>query len=320
MKNCQRMVSKNLKKVRLIKMTTFKDIYEWLEYKSRPLIIPTQFIPEVPNWYTDLDFLTIGQNSLDRLYLTVKYPDSISAFDTDLLDITISGILKKNEYRFNNLYKTIIQNYNIIENYNRYEDTTLDVDGSNSNNTKAESKNIRTGSEIDTKSGSFSNSKGGTMMETTAFAGSEKHTQNGTMTSTNQSRAFNSGLTDVSKNTSTTPSGTDDTLSFADRKNTTETTFNKYIDTTEYNALKNQHSYDSVTDSCTDSSIVSGVRKDKHTTVSHIHGNIGVTTSAQMLDSERKLSKFDFIDIVYTTIINELSCGFVDPEVGYYDD
>lgn len=300
-------------------MTTFKDIYKWLESKSRPLIIPTQFILEVPKWYNDLDFLTTGQNSLDRLYLTVKYPDSISAFDIELLDITISGILKKNEYRFNNLYRTIIQEYNPIENYDRYEDTTLNIDGSNSNNTKAESKNIRTGSEIDTKSGSLTNSKGGSMSETTAFAGSEKHTQNGTVISTKQTRAFNSGLTDVSTNTSTTPSGTDDTLSFAGRQNTTETTFNEYKDTTEYNSLKNQHSYDSVTDTDTDISTASGVRKDKHTTESHIHGNIGITTSAQMLDSERKLSNFDFFDIVYTTIINELSCGFVVPEEGYYD-
>lgn len=300
-------------------MTTFKDIYKWLESKSRPLIIPTQFVLEVPNWYTDLNFLAIGQNSLDRLYLTQIYPDSVSAFDPDLLDITISGILKRNEYRFNNLYRTIIQEYNPIENYDRYEDTTLDIDGSNTDNTKADSTTVRTGSEVDTKSGGFSNSKTGTMAETTAFSGSEKHEQTGTVTSTNQTRAFNSGLTDTSKSTSTTPTGKD-TLSFADRKNVVETSFNGYKDTTEYNVLKNQHSYDSVTDTTADTSSVSGVRKDKHVTTSHIHGNIGVTTSAQMLENERKLSNFDFFDIVYRTVIGELSIGFIDPEVGYYDD
>lgn len=301
-------------------MITFKNIYNWLESKSRPLIIPTQFILEVPKWYTDLDFLTIGQNSLDRLYLTVTYPNSISAFDPDLLDITISGILKRNEYRFNNLYKTIIQEYNPIENYDRIEDTTVDIDGSNTDNTKSDSTTVRTGSEIDTKSGGFSNSKSGTMAETTAFSGSEKHEQTGSVTSTNQTRVFNSGLTDISKNTTTSPTGTDDTLSFTDRKNVVETTFNGYKDATEYNALKNQHSYDSVTDTTADTSIVSGVRKDKHVTTSRIHGNIGVTTSAQMLESERKLSDFDFIDTVYRTIISELSCGFVEPEEGYYDN
>lgn len=301
-------------------MTTFKDIYKWLESKSRPLIIPTQFVLEVPKWYTDLDFLAIGQKSLDRLYLTQIYPDSVSAFDPDLIDITISGILKRNEYRFNNLYRTIIQDYNPLENYNRMEATTVDIDGSNTDSTKADSTTVRTGSEVDTKSGGFSNSKTGTMAETTVFSGSEKHEQTGTVTSTNQTRAFNSGLTDTSKSTSTTPTGTNDTLSFADRKNATETAFNGYSDTTEYNALKNQHSYDSVTDTTADTSTVSGVRKDKHVTTSHIHGNIGVTTSAQMLESERKLSNFDFFDIVYRTVIGELSIGFVDPEVGYYDD
>lgn len=301
-------------------MITFKNIYNWLESKSRPLIIPTQFIPEVPKWYTDLDLLTIGQNSLDRLYLTVIYPNSISAFDPDLLDITISGILKRNEYRFNNLYKTIIQEYNPIENYDRIEDTTVDIDGSNTDNTKSDSTTVRTGSEIDTKSGGFSNSKSGTMAETTVFSGSEKHEQTGSVTSTNQTRVFNRGLTDISKNITTSPTGTDDTLSFTDRKNVVETTFNGYKDATEYDALKNQHSYNSVTDTTADNSIVSGVRKDKHVTTSRIHGNIGVTTSAQMLESERKLSDFDFIDTVYRTIINELSCGFVEPEEGYYDN
>lgn len=252
--------------------------------------------------------------------MTVIYPNSISAFDPDLLDITISGILKRNEYRFNNLYRTIIQEYNPIENYDRIEDTTVDIDGSNTDNTKSDSTTVRTGSEIDTKSGGFSNSKSGTMAETTAFSGSEKHEQTGTVTSTNQTRVFNSGLTDISKNITTSPTGTDDTLSFTDRKNVVETTFNGYKDATEYNALKNQHSYNSVTDTTADTSIVSGVRKDKHVTTSRIHGNIGITTSAQMLESERKLSDFDFIDTVYRTIINELSCGFVEPEEGYYDN
>lgn len=301
-------------------MMTFKDIYKWLESKSRPLIIPTQFTPEVPKWYDDLDFFTIGQNSLDRFYLTVIYPDSSSAFDPDLLDLTISGILKRNEYLFNNLYRTIIQEYNPIENYDRIEDTTLNIDGTSTDETKLDSKTVRTGSESDTKSGSFSNSKTGTMAETTTFSGSEKHEQTGTVVSTNQTRAFNSGLTDVSKSTSTTPSGTDNTLTFADRKNVVESTFNDYKDMSEYNALKNQHLYDSVTDTTADTSIISGVRKDKHVTTSHIHGNIGVTTSAQMLESERKLSEFDFIDTVYRTVIDELSCGFVAPEEGYYYD
>lgn len=299
---------------------TFSEIYSQLKQNNRSLIQSTSFIGTVPAWFTDLNFEQLSSDSLDRIYLSIHYPNSVSVFEYGTtLDITVTGIMERNRYKFDNLYRTIIQDYNPIENYNRYEDTTLDIDGSRADSTKAESKNVRTGSETDTKSGSLSNSKGGTMSETTAFAGSEKHTQTGTVTSTNQTRAFNSGMTDVSKNTSTTPSGTDDTLSFADRKNVTETTFNEYKDTTEYNALKNQHSYDSVTDNGTDTSTVSGIRKDKHTTVSHIHGNIGVTTSAQMLDSERKLSNFDFIDIVYRTVIRELSIGFVDPEVGYYD-
>lgn len=300
---------------------TFSEIYNQLQQNNRSLIQTESFISTVPQWFTDLNFEELAKDSLDCMYLSIHYPNSVSVFEYGgTLDITVTGIMERNRYKFDNLYRTIIQEYNPIENYDRMEDTTLDIDGSNTDNMKADSKTVRTGSEIDTKSGGFSNSKAGTMAETTTFSGSEKHEQTGTVTSTNQTRAFNSGLTDTSKSTSATPTGTDDTLSFADRKNVVETTFNGYKDTTEYNALKNQHSYDSVTDTTADTSIMSGVRKDKHVTTSHIHGNIGITTSAQMLESERKLSEFDFIDTVYRTVIDELSCGVVVPEEGYYDD
>ena len=299
----------------------FSEIYDNLSRDNKTLISHSSFFGKVPNWFLNTYFERLSYESLDRYYLVTTYGYSECAFDYgSTLDITVTGILERNRYKFDNLYRTIIQEYNPIENYDRMEDTTLDIDGSNTDNTKTDSTNVRTGSEMDIKSGGFSNSKTGTMAETTAFSGSEKHEQTGTVTSTNQTRAFNSGLTDVSKNTSTTPTGTDDTLTFSDRKNVVETTFNGYRDTTDYNALKNQHSYDSVTDITTDTSTVSGVRKDKHVTTSRIHGNIGTTTSAQMLESERILSDFDFIDIVYRTVIGELSCGFVVPEEGYYDN
>lgn len=300
---------------------TFNEIYNQLQQNNRSLIRTESFIGVVPAWFTGLNFEQLAKDSLDRMYLSVHYANSVSVFEYGAtLDITVTGIMERNRYKFDNLYRTIIQEYNPIENYDRIEDTTVDIDGTNTDNTKADSTTVRTGSEIDTKSGGFSNSKTGTMAETTVFSGSENHKQSGSVTSTNQTRAFNSGLTDVSKNTSTTPTGTDDTLTFADRKNVAETTFNGYKDTTEYNELKNQHLYNSVTDTTADTSTVSGVRKDKHVTTSRIHGNIGVTTSAQMLESERKLSDFDFLDIVYRTVLDELSCGFVSPEEGYYYD
>ena len=299
----------------------FSEVYDNLSRDNKPLISHSSFFGKIPDWFLNLYFERLSYESLDRYYLVTTYGNSECVFEYgNTLDIAVTGILERNRYKFDNLYRTIIQEYNPIENYDRMEDTTVDIDGTNTDNTKTDSTTVRTGSEIDIKSGGFSNSKTGTMAETTVFSGSEKHNQTGTVTSTNQTRAFNSGLTDVSKNTSTTRTGTDDTLTFSDRKNVVETTFNGYKDTTDYNALKNQHSYDSVTDTATDTSTVSGIRKDKHVTTSHIHGNIGVTTSAQMLESERKLSEFDFIDTVYRTVIAELSCGFVVPEEVYYDN
>lgn len=59
---------------------------------------------------------------------------------------------------------------------------------------------------------------------------------------------------------------------------------------------------DSKTDTTTDS-------PHKITTHSVIKGNIGVTTSQQMIESERSLAYFVFYDIIFNDIINRISTG-----------
>ena len=333
----------------------FNEIFNNLQRDNRSLIRSETFFGTIPAWFTKLNFETLAQSSLDRYYLDQEYGNSECVLEYGgALDITVTGIMEKNRYKFDNLYRTTIQDYNPIDNYDRTEETNVAVDGNNTNTSVSESTNVKTGSETDNTTGSISNTKSGntelaktgTMTEESMDSGTETHTQNINTESTNQTRAFNSGLIDTSKNKTVTPTANTDILSFDNRKNLKSTGYNGYketetyndvteisnydnlkhetthnaTDTSTYNNLKHETTFNNVTDTNNQTSTAEGTVSNTTKTTSKIHGNIGVTTTAQMLEGERELSEFDFIDVVYRTVIGELSCGFVVPEGGYYDN
>ena len=182
--------------------------------------------------------------------------------------------------------------------------------------------------------------------EETMDSGTETHTQNVNTETTAQTRAFNSGLIDTAKSKTATPTANTDILSFDNRKNLKSIGYNGYketetyndisdvstydnlnhaithnvTDTVNYDNLKRETTFNDVTDTNNQTSTAEETVSNSTKTTSKIHGNIGVTTTAQMLEGERELSEFDFIDIVYRTVIGELSCGFVVQEEGYYDN
>ena len=350
----------------------FNEIFDRLQRDNRSLIRRETFFGTIPAWFTKLNFETLAQSSLDRYYLEQTYGDSECVVEYGgTLDITVTGIMEKNRYKFDNLYRTTIQDYNPIDNYDRTEETDVVLAGNNTNTTISESTNVKTGSETDnttgaitnvktgsetdnttgsianTKSGNTELAKTGTMTEETMDSGTETHTQNANTETTEQTRAFNSGLIDTAKSKTTTPTANTDILSFDNRKNLKSTGYNGYketetyndvseistydnlnhqtsyndvTDTSTYNNLKRETTFNNVTDTNNQTSTAEGTVSNSTKTTSKIHGNIGVTTTAQMLEGERELSEFDFIDVVYRTVIGELSCGFVVPEEGYYDN
>lgn len=350
----------------------FNEIFNDLQRDNRSLIRSETFFGTIPTWFTKLNFDTLAQSSLDRYYLEQTYGDSECVVEYGgVLDITVTGIMEKNRYKFDNLYRTTIQDYSPIDNYDRTEETGVVLKGNNSNTTVSESTNVKTGSETDNTTGSISNTKTGSetdnttgsiantksgntelakigsINEETMDSGTETHTQNVNTETTAQTRTFNSGLVDTAKSKTATPTANTDILSFDNRKNlkstgyngyketetyndvsdissyndlTHETTFNNVSDTTTYDNMKRETTFNNVTDTNNQTSIAEETVSNSTKTTSKIHGNIGVTTTAQMLEGERELSEFDFIDVVYRTVIGELSCGFVVPEEGYYDN
>ena len=348
----------------------FNEILDRLQRDNRSLIRTETFFGTIPTWFAKLNFETLAQSSLDRQYLQLTYGDSDCVLEYGgALDITVTGIMEKNRYKFDNLYRTTIQDYNPIDNYDRTEETDVVLAGNNTNTTISESTNVKSGSETDNTTGSIANTKTGSetdnttgsitntksgntelaktgsMTEESMDSGTETHTQNINTESTTQSRAFNSGLIDTAKSKTATPTSNTDILSFDNRKNLKSTGYNGYKETETYNDITDVSTYDNlnhetthnitdtstynmkrettfnnVTDTNNQTSSAEGTVSNTTKTTSKIHGNIGVTTTAQMLEGERELSEFDFIDVVYRTVIGELSCGFVVPEEGYYDN
>lgn len=349
----------------------FNEIFDRLQRDNRSLIRSETFFGTIPKWFTALNFETLAQSSLDRYYLEQTYGNSECVVEYGgVLDITVTGIMEKNRYKFDNLYRTTIQDYSPIDNYDRTEETDVVLNGNNSNTSISESTNVKTGSETDnttggitntktgsetdnttgsianTKSGNTELAKTGDVVEETMDSGTETHTQNVNTETTAQTRTFNSGLIDTAKSKTTTPAANTDILSFDNRKNLKSTGYTGYketetyndvsdvstydnlnhattfneTDTSTYNNLKRETTFNNVTDTNNQTSTAEGTVSNTTKTTSKIHGNIGVTTTAQMLEGERELSEFDFIDVVYRTVIGELSCGFVVPEEGYYDN
>ena len=181
------------------------------------------------------------------------------------------------------MLKALREEYSPIENYDRYEDTTITDDGSDSHTT------TYTGSEIVTKSGTETSSKTGSEINTKD--GSEISTPSGSTTVTDQNNynGFNaSSSVPVSDGTSTT-TYTDraDTYSFEDRADTL--TFDDRADT---------HSFEDREDT------ISGTSGNERTIEGHIHGNIGVMTAMQAIEEELALRQRDLVTTIYREIAN----------------
>ena len=177
-----------------------------------------------------------------------------------------SNIYLSNEYRYDTLYSTIIQEYNPIENYSMTE-------------------------KIET-------SYNGKEINATTFTGSEKETHSIKEERTERSQTNEGGTTNVLKtapydsesfynkeqSTTTQDSPTSSELSIGNTgENTTEKTFANRSD-------NNVKSFDGRSD------IITHTRS----------GNIGVTTSQQMLESSRSLANFNFVGIVARDIVKRI--------------
>lgn len=217
-------------------------------------------------------------------------------------------------------YETTQQKYEMLENYNRIENGTLKKTGSDIH--------ANSGDDITTKKGSDTITKNGSEISTKDYSGKEKNTitKNGdevttfdtsnTVTDTQiKENISESERVSANEYSSYTPSEkTTNTDAVKDgnvdtKKTGTETVgFNNFeenqekiyenridTDTLNFNNRNDTTEYDT-TDTLTHGLNTKITYDTNDTTESTIHGNIGVTTSQQMIQSERELWYWSFTD------------------------
>ena len=251
------------------------------------------------------------------------------SFD-DIISEISTLVYKANEYRYNTLYSTIIQEYDPIENYKMIEEITVNYQGDEKTVNQFIGKEKNTinykgeESTVDSKSGTDTNvlTKNGTESNSLSKSGSENVNESdtrGDVTTTTKKAPFDSenfynesqDLTSQSKadvkNTTTTFTDRVDnnTTTFANRTDNEQITYNS---SNNINKSFNGRSDENIKefDGRADESLKSFMDRKDVTTHTR-SGNIGVTTSQQMLESQRLLANFKFVDIVARDIVKKIA-------------
>ena len=184
----------------------------------------------------------------------------------EVIQEVCSNIYLSNEYRYDTLYSTIIQVYNPIENYSMSEKIETAYNGKEIN--------------------------------ATTFMGSEKETHSVNEQRTEHSQTNEGGTTNVLK---TAPY---DSESFFNKEESTTTQ-----DSPTSSELAIGNTGENTTEKSFENRSDNNVKtfEGRNDVVTHTRsGNIGVTTSQQMLESQRALANFNFVGIVARDIVKRI--------------
>ena len=244
--------------------------------------------------------------------------------DADVIRKRVTNLINVRKYKYSKLYDTTLLKYNPIENYSMTEEGT---DTTSASGTKTDDL------------GAYSDTTGGIDTRTITDSKTEKI---GAYEDANTSTTSN----DISKLTTTTNNVTTDngsetherkvapfdsdtyseqelnTDTFENRRNVTdtETIVSPHIDTTTKRDTTTGGSRENSYTTITTDGFQHGMKHDissrsnlytdesRGTTTHKLtrSGNIGVTTSQQMLESERDIAMFNFIGIVAHDIIKSI--------------
>ena len=315
------------------------NIYEYIENSqiNYPFMSDSFLNTTVDNPTSTAEFQELLKNYIYENFgiyqispLIVMRENSTEKTFDDIISEISTLVYKANEYRYNTLYSTIIQDYDPIENYKMIEEITVNYQGDEKTVNQFIGKEKSTinykgeESTVDSKSGTDTNvlTKNGTESNTLAKSGSENVNESdtrGDVTTTTKKAPFDSenfynesqDLTSQSKadvkNTTTTFTDRVDnnTTTFANRTDNEQITYNS---SNNINKSFNGRSDENIKefDGRADESLKSFMNRKDVTTHTR-SGNIGVTTSQQMLESQRLLANFKFVDIVARDIVKKIA-------------
>ena len=315
------------------------NIYEYIENSqiSYPFMSDSFLNTTVDNPTSSAEFQELLKNYIYENFgiyqispLIVMRENSTEKSFDDIISEISTLVYKANEYRYNTLYSTIIQEYDPIENYKMIEEITVNYQGDEKTVNQFIGKEKSTinykgeESTVDSKSGTDTNvlTKNGTESNSLSKSGTENVNESdtrGDVTTTTKKAPFDSenfynesqDLTSQSKadvkNTTTTFTDRVDnnTTSFTNRTDNEQITYNS---SNNINKSFNGRSDENIKefDGRADESLKSFMNRKDVTTHTR-SGNIGVTTSQQMLESERMIANFKFVDIVARDIVKKIA-------------
>ena len=315
------------------------NIYEYIENSklSYPFMSDSFLNTTVDNPTSTAEFQELLKNYIYENFgiyqispLIVMRENSTEKSFDDIISEISTLVYKANEYRYNTLYSTIIQEYDPIENYKMIEEITVNYQGDEKTVNQFIGKEKNTinykgeESTVDSKSGTDTNvlTKNGTESNSLSKSGSENVNESdtrGDVTTTTKKAPFDSenfynesqDLTSQSKadvkNTTTTFTDRVDnnTTTFANRTDNEQITYNSSNNINKsFNGRSDENikEFDGRADE-----ILKSFMDRKDVTTHTRSGNIGVTTSQQMLESQRLLANFKFVDIVARDIVKKIA-------------
>ena len=266
----------------------------------------------------------------DFNYLTGSYHSSVSNSEIELCDTLAKALAKfkksvntfvlDKQNAFEKLFQALYSKYDPISNYDKYSHITVDYKGKETSSTDYTGQEtdtlVKSGSETDTltKSGQETDTltKSGSETNTKTMSGKEKTTNhNAATTETTAKTAFDSGNSEWLNTEKVDGAAHDDyneteygsggstrrdtdALTFTQRQDQNTLSFNQRQDqnTLSFNQRQDQNTKAfSDRNDTTEKSFTN--RQDE--TNEYTHGNIGVTTTQQMITSQFPLTEADEI-------------------------
>ena len=256
-----------------------------------------------PTGFTADDKATLTNNLLMELAeLEVVYPD------VGFMKSAIGFWSAKEVVTWNRVYAAAQEEYNPIENYDRQESSTDVTDGTrqhsgtDTSTTTVDNDVVHSGT--DTSTTTIDNDVVHSGSDVTANSGTDTTTNSGTDTTTNKIASYDSSVLQTHDTSdllhghiAATQHGMSSTISHGEHIATDETVSGSMT-----------HGEHIGTDETVSGSMTHGEKIDDDITLTHtsrIHGNIGVTTSQQMLEQELLVApKLNIINYIIESFKN----------------
>lgn len=247
-------------------------------------------IPLIPKFFNTPDFNFLedyftNYKAFDTL-ISSKQGSRLLLFDDNTTnDSLLLAVPYMYRYKWSTLFGTLNLEYNPIENYDRFETITRKPDLTTERHYNGGEKTTYSGAETEIQTGSTDRVQ----------SGGQTTTEKPGAVRTRERNSFNPA--EPTMEYRDTDSGT----------NTTDTTYKDVTVSEKYNAIQNKKDFVGRNDfkeyqNREDTETVKG----QDVTESRTHGNIGVTTSQQMLESQRDVAKFNYILSVLNDVVNDI--------------